>query len=103
MYYYHPLTWKMQWDPPHKTLRCSSCEAEFASVYLDADEKAYCDPCASARVDELLQEDPDKRITYRAVKGGFEGTSETIFSRLKSEPWQFHFAKHVDDDEEKQL
>ena len=90
VYYFHPQTWAMQWTIPRKALMCSECKDQFAVAHLTIDERVYCGTCLSARVGVLLQTMRPTDITYRVVQGGFEGSAETNFSKLKLETWPVH-------------
>jgi len=94
VYYYQPLTWKMQWEVPYKTLLCSSCGVMFACAHLTNHMKVYCESCLQSAVESLLQVMKVTEITYRSVKGGFEGSAETNFSKLKSEYWPVHYLQN---------
>eukprot|EP01041_Mallomonas_annulata_P014624 gene14624-31116_t len=66
--------------------------------YLDADHKIYCEECARDKVDELIRELPPYQstdtITFRPVDGGYEGSLETNFDKIHSEPWPIHVPHH---------
>ena len=87
VYYYHPRSWRMQWNIPHKTLMCVNCHDLFCAAYLYIDNSPYCESCLSQRVNELLQSISPSKILYAPVNGGFEGSLETNFKKLKKEPW----------------